>query len=38
MMGQLKFVADNEQGCNAFHDEFESDLSAYIALVKRGGE
>lgn len=39
IQGQLKFVASNEMGCNAFHGEdFEVDGTNAIALVARGGE
>ena len=37
MQGELKYVASNHNGCGAFHDEFKSELSTYVALVERGG-
>ena len=39
LQGQLKFVSSNEQGCDPFHDEFQSDDSGnnFVALVIRGG-
>ena len=37
MQGELKYVDSNHNGCSAFHDEFKSELSTYVALVERGG-
>ena len=37
MQGELKFVSSNSNGCGAFHDEFKSELTSFVALVERGG-